>query len=146
MKPTRKQRTGDLGETAVNLALQKIGWAPALKLPQDIGDDLITFARDMNGEDLGLPVLIQVKSSEDEYAKVSKRKGPAGWWYTDDSDLRHFDHWVRHGLPYLLALYDVKSGTCYWAHVTEARLSPAARGARSSSRRRNGLIWSVLSD
>ena len=90
-----------------------IGWAPPVKLSDDIGTDLVTFARDdaapedkENAWDLGAPVFMQVKGSPTEYLKpANKRKGEPGWWF-DESDTYHFDHWLSFGLPYLLVLVD----------------------------------------
>jgi hypothetical protein len=70
-----RQQSGDLGEARVSVALLEIGWAPPVKMPRDIGDDLITFARasipqvssqedetenDSDLFDLSAPVLVQV--------------------------------------------------------------------------------------
>jgi len=116
----------------------------SLKIPRDLGDDLITFAtvrvpkvaadRKENDEtehfDLSAPVLIQVKSSNTKYKKPAKRdNGRTGWWFYEDSD-DHFDHWLRFGFPYLLVLHDLSSKTSFWAHVHHDNIEPTDNGRR----------------
>lgn len=121
---------GDLGETEVDVNFQRIGWAPCITFRQDIGDDLMTVARDQLGNDLGLPVVVQVKSSSEKYAAtVSELNGQPGWWHTEEG-FRHFDHWVRHGLPYLLVLHDLASHRSYWAHVTGESVVTTGKGLK----------------
>lgn len=139
-----KQQDGERGEHAVQLAIEDLGWSWPVKIPRDLGDDLITFAtarvpkvaadRKENDEsedfDLSAPVLIQVKSSKTEYKKPAKRdNGRIGWWFYEDSD-DHFDHWLRFGFPYLLVFHDLSSKTSYWAHVHRDNVEPTANGRR----------------
>lgn len=92
-----KLQTGGLGELLANAAFAGIGRAPPVKIPQDIGDDLLTFARDKFGNDLSAPVLVQVKASPTEYSAPTHVVGGLhGWWFESDAD--HFDHWVKFGL------------------------------------------------
>jgi hypothetical protein len=132
MPVSSKQQSGDLGEARVGTAFLEIGWAPPVKVPRDIGDDLITFARtgipkvgadhssagkNTDLFDLSAPVFVQVKSSETKYRRpTSSHENRKGWWfYETNSD--HFDHWLRFDLPYLLVLHDEESKESYWAHV-----------------------------
>lgn len=139
-----KMIIGSFGETQVNVALQGIGWAPAVKIEQDIGDDLLSFARitvpqteETNGSttgtdvfDIGMPVILQVKSSATEYLKpTSKHNKKRGWWYWEGSK-GHFDHWTTCGLPYLLVLQDTKNHISYWAHVRPEAITKTAGGRK----------------
>lgn len=126
----RNQQTGNSGEDRVSLAFQDIGWAKAVKVPHDIGDDLITFARtpvprpgasnatqESDLADLEAPVFVQVKSSRTKYTRTrSEHNGRRGWWFNETAK-DHFDHWLRFDLPYLLVLHDERSTKSYWAHV-----------------------------
>lgn len=74
--------------------------------------------------------MVQVKSSDEDYAEASQGPdGQSGWWYYE-SDTAHFDHWVRYGLPYLLVLHDVGSATSYWVHVTGDAIDSTGKGRK----------------
>lgn len=129
--------TGTLGEHMAQVIFAKIGWAPPVKLGEDIGTDLVTFARDnaapegkVKAWDLGAPVFIQVKGSPTEYVKpANKRNGEQGWWF-NESDTYHFDHWLSFGLPYLLILVDTENQVAYWAEVTGDAIVPTGKGRK----------------
>ncbi|MBB4930635.1 hypothetical protein F4561_001455 [Lipingzhangella halophila] len=129
MQHDANQKTGRIGQIQVTLAFTKIGWGEPKEIPQDIGDDLFTFARDQNGEDLGFPVIMQVKSSQDKYSEASTDTATPGWWYYE-SDTRHFDHWVRFGIPCLLVLHDIPSEVTYWAHVSGDAIVSTGKGRK----------------
>jgi uncharacterized protein DUF4365 len=132
---------GSLGEDIAAVAFQKIRWAPPVKVRQDIGTDLMTFARDVNATgtapdtqtrtyDLGAPVFMQVKGSPSEYLKPTNTlRGEQGWWFPE-SDTYHFDHWLSFGLPYLLALVDTTNQIVYWAEVNGQAIVPTGKGRK----------------
>ncbi|NYI76815.1 DUF4365 domain-containing protein [Nocardioides panzhihuensis] len=142
---TATQQTGALGEGQVSVALMKVGWAPAVKIEQDIGDDLLSFARvtvpkvdeDEAGSstgtdlfDISMPVILQVKSSPTEYLRTkSRHRSRAGWWYWEDTK-GHLDHWTGFGLPYLLVYQDTANGISYWAHVTPQNIDKTPNGRK----------------
>ena len=129
--------TGTLGELMAQVIFAKFGWAPPVKLSEDIGTDLVTFARDnaapegkVRAWDLGAPVFMQVKGSPTEYLKpANKRKGEPGWWF-DESDTHHFDHWLSFGLPYLLVLVDTQNQVAYWTEVAGDAIVPTGKGRK----------------
>lgn len=129
--------TGTKGELKAAVTFTDIGWAPPVKFSQDIGTDLITFARDLGAPDekataydLGAPVFMQVKGSESEYlTPADTRDGEPGWWFAE-SDTYHFDHWLSFGLPYLLVLVDVKNQIAYWSEVTGNAIVPTGKGRK----------------
>ncbi len=129
--------TGAMGEDMAKVIFQKIRWAPPEKLRQDIGTDLITFARDTAAPDAkaatydrGAPVFMQVKGSEKEYLKPKhKHDGQPGWWFAE-STTYHFDHWLSFGLPYLLVLVDVTNQVAYWAEVTGKAIRSTGKGRK----------------
>ncbi len=129
--------TGSLGETMAAVIFQKIRWAPPVKVPQDIGTDLVTFARDTAASDpearaydLGAPVFMQVKGSPTAYRKPThKRNGDSGWWFAE-SDTYHFDHWLSFGLPYLLVLVDTTYEVAYWAEVNGQAIKSTGKGRK----------------
>ncbi|KRE44061.1 hypothetical protein ASG74_04370 [Knoellia sp. Soil729] len=135
MHPTKT--TGSRGELKAAVIFADIGWAPPVKLSEDIGTDLVTFARDTaapeekgDAWDLGAPVFMQVKGSDSEYLKpTNKRKGQPGWWFAE-SDTYHFDHWLSFGLPYLLVLVDTENQIAYWAEVTGDAIVPTGKGRK----------------
>jgi hypothetical protein len=104
---------------------------------QDIGDDYITFARDLAAPDdtdvawdLSAPVLMQIKASSTEYLKPkNKRRGDPGWWFAE-SDTDHFDHWLAFGLPYLLVLVDTTNQIAYWAEVRGPAIEKTGKGRK----------------
>ncbi len=114
-----------------------IGWAPPAKLSEDIGTDFITFARDTTAPDhkddawdLGAPVMLQIKGSQDEYlTPKDTRDGDAGWWFAE-SKTYHFDHWLSFGLPYLLVLVDVTNQIGYWAEVSGDAIVATGKGRK----------------
>jgi len=132
-----KLTTGSYGESLVRVAFQRIGWAPPAKIDQDIGDDLMTFARDKSVSDqpdvtydLSAPVFMQVKSSPTEYLTPTHTlKGRSGWWFTEP-DTDHFDHWLMFGLPYLLVLQDTQHEIAYWVHVTNPSIVTTGKGRK----------------
>jgi hypothetical protein len=137
MQVPAKLVTGALGESMAQVVFQLIGWAPPAKIAQDIGDDLITFARDKAVSDqpdltydLSAPVLVQVKSSPTEYLQPKNTtKGRKGWWFAE-SDTDHFDHWLKFGLPYLLVLLDTKNQIAYWTYVHNENIVTTGKGRK----------------
>src|SRR3954453_9102860 len=133
--PTTK--TGPRGELKAAVIFTDIGWAPPVKLSEDIGTDFLTFARDTaapedkdDAWDLGAPVFLQVKASETEYlAPADTRDDEAGWWFAETTTY-HFDHWLSFGLPYLLVLVNVKDQIGYWAEVTGAAIVSTGKGRK----------------
>lgn len=129
--------TGALGEAMATVVFQQIRWAPPMKVPQDIGTDLVTFARDTaapetqaQAYDFGAPVFMQVKGSPTEYLKAaSQRTGESGWWFAE-SDTYHFDHWLSFGLPYLLVLVDTTNQVAYWAEVNGQAIVSTGKGRK----------------
>jgi hypothetical protein len=128
---------GSLGEDMAAVIFQQIRWAPPAKVRQDIGTDLVTFARDTAAPetqarvyDLGAPVFMQVKGSPSEYlSPASKRAGEPGWWFAE-SDTYHFDHWLSFGLPYLLVLVDTANQVAHWAEVTGRAIVATGKGRK----------------
>jgi hypothetical protein len=133
----QKLATGSIGESLARVAFQRIGWAPPAKIDQDIGDDLMTFARDRSISDepattydLSAPVFMQVKASYVEYSKPTHNEdGRDGWWFSE-SDTDHFDHWLMFGLPYLLVLVDASKEVAYWAHITGPKIVTTGKGRK----------------
>ena len=126
-----------MGESMAEVIFQQIWWAPPVRFRQDIGDDYITFARDLAAPDdtdvawdLSAPVLMQIKASSTEYLKPkNKRRGEPGWWFAE-SDTDHFDHWVAFGLPYLLVLVDTTNQIAYWAEVRGPAIEKTGKGRK----------------
>lgn len=129
--------TGSRGELKAQVIFADIGWAPPVKLSEDIGTDLVTFARanaapedKANSWDVGAPVFMQVKGSDTKYVKTAnKRNGEPGWWF-DESDTYHFDHWLSFGLPYLLVPVDTRNQIGYWAEVTGDAIVYTGKGRK----------------
>lgn len=129
--------TGSRGESQAQVLFTNIGWAPPVKLSEDIGTDLVTFARTRSAPDdteyawdLGAPVFMQVKASPTEYlTPTSTNDGQHGWWFAE-SDTYHFDHWLSFGLPYLLVLVDVQNQIAYWAEVNGDAIVATGKGRK----------------
>ncbi len=128
---------GSRGELKAAVIFADLGWAPPVKLSEDIGTDLVTFARDTaapedkhDAWDLGAPVFLQVKGSDTEYVSpANKRNGEPGWWFAE-SDTYHFDHWLSFGLPYLLVLVDTKNQIGFWAEVNGDAIVSTGKGRK----------------
>ncbi|MFE7406477.1 DUF4365 domain-containing protein [Isoptericola sp. NPDC057559] len=130
-------QTGTRGELKAAVIFADIGWAPPVKLSEDIGTDFITFARDTaapedkdDAWDLGAPVCLQIKGSPSEYATPDAiHKGESGWWFAE-SETYHFDHWLSFGLPYLLVLVDVTNQVAYWVEVNGDAIVATGKGRK----------------
>ena len=106
---------GDVGESAVETMLLRLGWNVWPTNNRDRGTDLIVLTRDI---DRPVAFGVQVRSGERPFtSKEHDDKGDLlGWWLADTSN--HFDYWSNHTLPHILVLYDDDEGTGYWVHVT----------------------------
>jgi hypothetical protein len=109
-----------------------------VKVRQDIGTDLVTFARDTatpetraKTYDLGAPVFMQVKGSPTEYLKpASQRNGEPGRWFAESNTYHFDDHWLSFGLPYLLVLVDATNQVASWPEVNGQAIVPTGKGRK----------------
>ncbi len=95
------------------------------------------MARDDRRFDLGLLVGAQVKTSEtrsatSKYFKEPKRENGkiVGWWYRESSPEDHFDYWIKHSIPHIIVLHDLRSGKSYWVHVTKEAITRTKSGTK----------------
>ena len=107
--------TGDVGESAVETMLLRLGWNVWSTNNRDRGTDLIVLTKDI---DRPVAFGVQVRSGRTRFtSKEHDDNGDVlGWWHADSSS--HFDHWSNHTLPHILVLYDDDEGIGYWIHVT----------------------------
>ena len=129
MRTDRTHRAGRLGLNEAEAAFLRIGWGPIRNLEEDLGTDLLIFARDNRQFDRGLVVGAQVKGGTSYFERPGRVGGHPGWWYAE-SDVDHFESWVQHALPHLIVLVDLDSGTAYWQHITAERVQSTGGGAK----------------
>ena len=101
-----EQQTGEIGAIAVTADFLEIGWGPVIhNRPHDLGTDLFIQAFGPGLFNHGLFVGVQAKGGSSYFKDPAYDEDGAliGWWY-DEPNTRHFDDWVRHGLPHLLVL------------------------------------------
>lgn len=131
-EPVSRQ-TGRRGQNEVISKLDRIGWATVPVTEADLGTDLLAQARDSRRFDLGLFVGLQVKTGDSYFRHEyrDERGGLLGWWYYESST-SHFNSWAAHGLPHLLVLHRLGTGTgrSYWVHVTTTAVEVVGKGAR----------------
>ncbi len=128
---------GTTGQSRVTAQFERMNWGVAPNPYHDLGTDLWLMARDDRRFDLGLLVGVQVKTSESKsekskYFKEPKREGGKviGWWYRESSRDDHFDYWIKHAIPHLVVLHDLKSGKSYWVHVTKDAIIRTKAGTK----------------
>ena len=131
MRATPRQQIGAIGESAVVLAFERIGWGPMRNSEHDLGTDLFVSVRDERGEQLGLLVGVQVKAGVSAFREPERDADGdiVGWWFRDD-DRSHIDDWLRHTVPHLIVLYDDDTRSSYWAHVSPEAVRPTGQGAK----------------
>jgi hypothetical protein len=127
-----EQQTGEIGAIAVTANLLEIGWGPVVhNRPHDLGTDLFVQAFGPGLFNHGLFVGVQAKGGASWFEDPDYGEDGAliGWWYYEPNT-RHFDDWVRHGLPHLLVLYNPDTRTSYWVHVTAKAIQVTGKGAK----------------
>lgn len=132
MRASNRGKTGAIGETAVTLQFEQLGWGVAPNPTQhDLGTDLWLQARDDRGFDLGAVVGAQVKSGDSWFGSPSWDDSGqlVGWWFAD-TDGRHIKYWTSHRVPHLLVFHRPETGVSYWVHVTTDRTVSTGRGVK----------------
>ena len=127
-----EQQTGEIGAIAVTADFLEIGWGPVIhNRPHDLGTDLFIQAFGPGLFNHGLFVGVQAKGGSSYFKDPAYDEDGAliGWWY-DEPNTRHFDDWVRHGLPHLLVLRNPDTRTSYWVHVTAKAIQVTGKGAK----------------
>jgi hypothetical protein len=112
-----QEAVGTAGQSRVTAQLEELGWGVVPNPYHDLGTDLWLMARDDRRFDLGLLVGAQIKTSESKSAtskyfkepKLDSRGKVVGWWYRESSSDDHFDYWLKHSIPHILVLHDLKS-------------------------------------
>jgi hypothetical protein len=124
-------QTGAIGESAVVLAFERIGWGPLRNREHDVGTDLFVLVFDERGEQPGLMVGAQVKSGPSAFRAPERNDDGevVGWWFRDD-DRSHVDAWLRYTAPHVIVLYDEDTGSSYWAHVCREAVVSTGKGAK----------------
>jgi len=86
--------------------------------------------RDKRRFELGLLLGVQVKSEKSYFSEkaLSKALADGGWLYSASQD--DTKYWLEHSVPHIVALYDRKTGTAYWAHVTVDSVKWTGAGAQ----------------
>ncbi|WP_319028190.1 DUF4365 domain-containing protein [Dietzia sp. PP-33] len=131
MRASTRSQTGAIGERAVAMQFEKLGWGVAENPTQhDLGTDLWLQARDERRFDLGALVGAQVKAGESWFSNPHHEDGQlVGWWFSD-SDGRHVKYWTDHRVPHLLILHSIQSGVSYWVQITRELILSTGKGAK----------------
>jgi hypothetical protein len=132
-----QETVGTAGQSRVTAQFEELNWGVASNPYHDLGTDLWLMARDDRRFDLGLLVGAQVKTSKtrsttSKYFKEPKRDHGkvVGWWYRESLPDDHFDDWIKHSIPHIVVLHDLKSGKSYWVHVTKEAISRTKSGTK----------------
>jgi Domain of unknown function (DUF4365) len=133
-----QESVGTAGQSRVTAQLEEMGWGVAPNPYHDLGTDLWLMARDDRRFDLGLLVGAQVKTSEtrsesSKYFKEPKRDAhgkTVGWWYRESAREDHFDYWIKHSVPHILVLHDLKTEKSYWVHVKKSAIVRTKSGTK----------------
>jgi len=132
-----QETVGTAGQSRVQAQFEELNWGVAPNPYHDLGTDLWLMARDDRRFDLGLLVGAQVKTSKtrsatSKYFKEPKREHgkTVGWWYRESFPEDHFNDWIKHSIPHILVLHDLKSGKSYWAHVTKDAIARTKFGTK----------------
>lgn len=131
MRASEQEQTGGAGTHEVMAKFERIGWGPVRNDAHDLGTDLLVEARDGRRFQRGLIVGVQVKAGRSWFEDEERDADGSllGWWYYEP-DTEHFDDWVTHGLPHLLALHDLDQDVSYWVHVTADRVTRTGKGCK----------------
>lgn len=132
-----QETIGTAGQSWVQAQFEELNWGVASNPYHDLGTDLWLMARDDRRFDLGLLVGAQVKTSEtrsatSKYFGEPKREHGkvVGWWYRESLPDDHFDDWLKHSIPHIVVLHDLKSGKSYWVHVTKGAITRTKSGTK----------------
>lgn len=117
MRASKNNAKGTSGQSYVKARFEELGWSAVLNPEHDLGTDIYAGARDAREFDLGALIGVQVKNWAFPFDKPEVNDGVEGWSFSDSAD--HFDYWLGHRLPHIIALYDKESGRIHWVHVTK---------------------------
>ncbi|WP_413755061.1 DUF4365 domain-containing protein [Streptomyces sp. MMBL 11-3] len=108
---------------------EDLGWGPVENSQHDLGIDLFLQVRDERRFDRTVLMTAQVKAGASYFSSPQHDATGevTGWWYAE-SDARHFEDWVQHGLPHLLVLHDLDRRLSYWAQVSKDSVEPSGEG------------------
>lgn len=132
MRQANTNQRGAIGETAVSLAFQRLGWGVAtVPTEHDLGIDLLALVRDERMFDLSRVLAVQVKAGDSYFGSPRRDEGGEieGWWFYD-AGRRHIDGWIAHVLPHIVVLYDVHDDIAYWEHVSRDTVVSTGAGAK----------------
>ncbi|MCF8569951.1 DUF4365 domain-containing protein [Gordonia sp. HY002] len=110
---------------------ERLGWGGVIDSRHDTGTDLYLRPRDARRYELGAVMGAQVKTGPSYFRSPQKDSDGTitGWWFTED-DREHFDYWLRHALPHVMALRDQDSNLTYWVHITPEQVVSTGKGAK----------------
>jgi hypothetical protein len=133
-----QETVGTAGQSHVAAQFEELNWGVAPNPYHDLGTDIWLMARDDRRFDLGLLVGAQVKTSKNKsdgskYFSEPKRDSRGkvtGWWYRESLRDDHFDYWLKHSIPHILVLHDLKTRASYWVHVTNEAIVRTKGGTK----------------
>ncbi|WP_415854037.1 DUF4365 domain-containing protein [Sinomonas sp. G460-2] len=121
---------GELGEAAVSVFFQELGWGPVSTGKQDLGTDLYVQLRDEQQFDLRLLLGVQVKTGDGWFDRPDTVAGRPGWWYSE-SDKDHAEYWSNHHVPHILVLQSAdRVTTRVWASLTDKTIVDTGKGIK----------------
>ncbi|MBL8299952.1 MAG: DUF4365 domain-containing protein [Rhodanobacteraceae bacterium] len=131
MRSPKQEPIGTSALSYVKGDFEAIGWGPVENPSHDLGTDLLIQVRDERRFERGLIVGAQVKGGPSWFKDpdYDDQGNLLGWWFYE-STAEHFDDWVRHSLPHLVALYDFGAKKTYWVHVTVDRCFRSEKGCK----------------
>ncbi len=109
MKVSKNDQQGDDGVFNVALKINKLGWIFREQPKRDCGVDAIVEIVE-NNETRGQLLGLQIKSVKRYFKKNS---------IVFDEDDEHFQYWLNHTLPIIVALHDSKTDNIYWEIINK---------------------------
>ncbi len=92
--------------------IEKMGLIFREQLNSDYGIDAIIETHNKDYVS-GKLIAVQIKSGE-SYFREEKNNN-----IIFRGDIKHYDYWLKHSLPVIIVLYDLKTEKCIWEHVNK---------------------------
>lgn len=130
-RASETEQTGSVGVSEATGKFARIGFGFAEITRHDNGTDVFLMARDARLFDLGLTLAAQIKGGPSYFSRPEHdaEGRVAGWWFAD-SDGKHIDDWISHGLPFLLVVHNLDEDITYWVHVTNEAVVSTGKGKK----------------
>ena len=129
MRQPANDQLGEIGENAVELFFNNLGWGPLRTHKHDLGTDVFVQIRNEDLVDLRMMLGVQVKTGASWFSEPAVRDGQSGWWFRE-GDKRHADYWSNHHIPHILVLQTGDMATRVWTVLDRSTIEDTGAGIR----------------